>query len=85
MLLLWVFSFVLGVCVDLFYVLWIKAVSNNNIMKAVFWSVAISVCSMAGFLNAVDKRWLSVPYIIGLGTGTYIGMVVGKKKNENLD
>ena len=82
MIALWFLSFLLGLCVDLFYVLWMKAVAHDYRWRAVFWSVSISICGLFGFMNAVDDRWLSVPYIIGLGTGTYLGMVLEKKKSE---
>lgn len=78
-----IFNFSLGVAVDLLYVLWMKAVADDKKPHAVLWSVLISVCSIYGFLNAVDYRWLTIPYIIGLGVGTYIGMLFGKKGKNN--
>lgn len=77
-----IFNFFLGVAVDLLYVLWIKAVADDKRFYAVLWSVLISICSLFGFLNAVDHRWLSIPYIVGLGTGTYLGMIFGKKNRS---
>lgn len=82
MLWTWLLSFLLGFCVDALYVFYTNSVTKDRILLAVFWSMAISVCGIVGWINALDDRKLLVPYVIGLGAGTYAAMLIERKRRS---
>lgn len=74
MLLLMFLNFIFGLSVDLFYVIWMKAVNKDNAVAAVLASMLMALCSIFGFVSIVGHWYYSIPYLVGLGTGTYVGM-----------
>lgn len=69
-----VVTFVAAFAVDILYVLWVSAVSDERPLRSATYAIAIGACGLIGLLQAFDNRWLSIPYLLGLGCGTYVGV-----------
>lgn len=72
-------AFMLGVLIDILYIAWIWSANSNRYAIGVISSVAISACSLFGFINVYDDRWLAIPYLLGLAVGTIIGIFIKKR------
>ncbi len=66
--------FLAGVLLDVLWVGYAKGVQQENAYKAVGCSMAMGACSVAAIGATVASPLLAIPYILGLGTGTLLGM-----------
>lgn len=66
--------FAAGFLVDLAYVGWVRSIGAGEPLLAALASMAIGGCALVGVTGVVGKRWLAVPYLLGLGCGTIAGM-----------
>ena len=74
----------LGFAIDVFYVLWIDAASRYKYAQGAVTSMALAACSMFGWFAAYDNNWLSIPYLLGLGTGTVAGIWYAKHREKKI-
>lgn len=78
LILIGILNFLAGFLIDVFYVLYYKSVSENNRPLAVVCSMAISGFGALGVMAYMKASvWLVIPYIVGLGAGTYFAMLLG--------
>lgn len=76
--------------VDVFWVLYILVVSQRKKMQSALVSVLMGAPGLFGVLGVIDNRIMAIPYLIGLGAGTYAGLILddyltknySKKNNE---
>lgn len=68
-----------GCLIDVLYVVWIHTVNINRQHLASLATVGIAACSSLGFLDIVDNRWLLIPYLSGIYTGTLLGVWIKKR------
>lgn len=66
--------FLAGVLLDVLWVGYARGVQEKNAAKAVGCSMAMGLCSVLAIGAAVTSPLLAVPYILGLGAGTLIGL-----------
>lgn len=69
------FVFLCAVCVDLFYTRWVLNVGEGKKLRAALASMGIGAASLAGLTSVVADKWMAIPYLLGLGAGTVLGMV----------
>lgn len=60
--------------IDVCYVRWFRAVTDKKQFLAVAYSMLIGGCGLMGVTGVVSNYWLAIPWILGLGAGTLIGM-----------
>lgn len=70
------YVFAAGVAIDLAYVAWMRGVSDRQPVRAALASMAIGACSLLGLTGVVADHWLAVPWLLGLGVGTAVGVVL---------
>ena len=66
--------FLYAMILDIIYVFWFLNVIKKNKLLAASLSMFMAAPAINGFLEIVDNRILQIPYLIGLGTGTVIGI-----------
>lgn len=67
-----VFGF--GFLIDLLWVFYILFATKKLYLAASGASMASAVPSIFGYFEMYEVRWLTVPYLLGLGVGTYVGL-----------
>jgi len=77
--------FFYGVSIDILYVFYILFVSRRMKFRAATFSMLMAAPAIFGFLDIYEKRWLAIPYLLGLFSGTIAAMmyddyVLRKKK-----
>lgn len=78
--------FVVGVVYDLLYIAWFNSVQVRSPTKAAIGSMLLTTLSLFGFVNVIDSIWLAIPYVLGLGTGSFLGVYISNgrdKRNRN--
>jgi hypothetical protein len=68
---LWVGIFLLTLVVDFAWSMYIKSLANNKHMRAVGWSVFISIAGGITVIGYTENHWLLIPAVIGGAVGTY--------------
>lgn len=61
---------------DVLYVSWISGVVSKNAYKACISSMAIGACGVLGVTSVINSRWAAIPYVLGLGAGTWLAIVL---------
>jgi uncharacterized protein YebE (UPF0316 family) len=80
--LLWIEIFLLGLSIDVFYTLWVLAVSNGRRVLAGLFSVLLYIPSLLGLLNIIDDHILAIPFCLGLFFGTILGISLGSRFSD---
>lgn len=70
----YVLVFLAGVLLDVLWVGYAKGIQQENALKAMSCSMAMGLCSVLAIGATVTTPMLAVPYILGLGVGTLVGM-----------
>jgi hypothetical protein len=65
------YVFVLGFCIDYAYTAWVRNVGGGQRAAAALWSMGIGACGALGLTAVVGDHMLLLPYVLGLGAGTY--------------
>ena len=65
---------------DIFYTYYLKAVQEEQTIKASFWAVIVFVIACVAVINYTTNYWLLIPAGIGAFCGTYVGMILRKRK-----
>lgn len=68
--------FAAGLAIDLFYVGWFKSIAADAPLDAAGYSVLIGACGLVGVTSVVKNNWHALPWLLGLGAGTYLGMLL---------
>lgn len=67
--------FLLGFCIDLFYVVYVNAVRDRKKIKAGVASVMLAAPALLGFMSILEEKLLMLPYFAGLFCGTVVAML----------
>jgi uncharacterized membrane protein YfcA len=65
---------------DIFYTYYLKAVQEEQIVKASVWAAIVFVVACIAVINYTTNYWLLLPAAAGAFFGTYVGMILRKKK-----
>ena len=65
---------------DIFYTYYLKAVQEEQIVKASLWAVVVFVVACVAVINYTTNYWLLVPAGAGAFCGTYVGMILRQHK-----
>lgn len=65
---------------DIFYTYYLKAVQDEEVMKASFWAVIVFLIACIAVINYTTNYWLLIPAGLGAFFGTWVGMVMRKKQ-----
>lgn len=74
---------VVGFVVDVLSILWTRAIIKDGVGLTIV--VGAMFTGMVLFANAsvVKDPWMAIPYIGGGAVGTYVGMKIRLRKNED--
>jgi hypothetical protein len=72
-------TFILVVLINIFYTYFLKAVENNNVLKASIWSALINLSASVAAINYINDHWNLVPSCLGSFVGTFLGLKLQKK------
>lgn len=67
-------AFAAGFLLDLAWAYYTRQVAAGNAAWAAVASIATGGLGAAGLLSVVRDGWALVPYVIGLGIGTYVAV-----------
>ena len=65
---------------DIVYTYYLRCVANENVLGASVWSVACYVLGSVAVINYTTNYWLLIPAGVGAFCGTYVGMILRKRK-----
>jgi len=68
---------------DIFYTYYLKAVNDNQTMKASLWATIVFLIACVAVINYTTNYLLLIPAAVGAFTGTWVGMKL-RKHNEKL-
>jgi hypothetical protein len=66
--------FLSGFALDFLYTRWFLNVASGKALKATAASMGIGALGLVGVTGVVGSHWLAIPYLLGLGLGTYVGV-----------
>ena len=66
---------------DIFYTYYLKAVQEEQVMRASLWAVVVFIIACVAVINYTTNYWLLIPAGIGAFCGTYVGMILRKRNN----
>lgn len=69
---------------DIFYTYYLKAVQEDQTMKASLWAAVVFVIACVAIINYTTNYWLLIPAGLGAFCGTYVGMKI-REKNSGLE
>jgi hypothetical protein len=64
---------------DIFYTYYLKAVQDEQVMKASLWATVVFVVACVAVINYTTNYWLLVPAGLGAFAGTWVGMKIRSK------
>jgi hypothetical protein len=65
---------------DIFYTYYLKAVQEEQVIKASFWAVIVFIIACVAVINYTTNYWLLIPAGFGAFFGTYVGMKIRVRK-----
>jgi uncharacterized membrane protein YfcA len=65
---------------DIFYTYYLKAVQEEQTLKASLWAVIVFIVACVAVINYTTNYWLLIPAGVGAFCGTYVGMILRKRK-----
>jgi hypothetical protein len=74
--------FIAGFIIDVFYALYTMAVTDRVPFAAAVYSVVIGLVGMTAMVSAVEDSAYILPYLLGLGCGTYVVVAWGDVGGE---
>jgi hypothetical protein len=60
--------------VDIFYSYYIKAIQDEEALKAGLWAGTVYAIASLSVINFTTNHWLIIPASIGAVCGTYVGI-----------
>jgi uncharacterized membrane protein YfcA len=67
---------------DIFYTIYLKAVQDEQVMKASLWAAIVFIIACVAVINYTTNYWLLIPAGLGAFCGTYVGMIWRKRNKE---
>jgi hypothetical protein len=67
-------AFAVGFVLDLAYTRWVQHTATGGAVQAAVYSTVIGALGLTGVLLVVEQRENAVPYLLGLGLGSYVGV-----------
>ena len=64
---------------DIFYTYYLKAVQEEQTIKASLWAVIVFIVACVAVINYTTNYWLLLPAGVGAFCGTYVGMILRRK------
>ena len=64
---------------DILYVYFVKAIQNNRVIAASFWSMVVTFTASIAVINYTQNNWTLIASLLGAFFGTFFGM---KFKNK---
>lgn len=64
---------------DIFYTYYLKAVQEEQTVKASLWASIVFIVACVAVINYTTNYWLLIPAGIGAFCGTYVGMILRKR------
>ena len=71
-----VLVFVFALLIDVLYVFWFMAITEKKRWWAALMSVMLGGCALFSVGSVIRNTWMAIPYLVGLGIGTVIGMAL---------
>jgi hypothetical protein len=65
---------------DIFYTYYLRAVQEEQTMKASLWASIVFIVACVAVINYTTNYWLLIPAGVGAFCGTYVGMILRKQK-----
>ena len=65
---------------DIFYTYYLRAVQEEQTMKASLWASIVFIVACVAVINYTTNYWLLIPAGLGAFCGTYVGMFLRKRK-----
>lgn len=65
---------------DIFYTYYLRAVQEEQTMKASLWASIVFIIACVAVINYTTNYWLLIPAGLGAFCGTYVGMILRKRK-----
>ena len=65
---------------DIFYTDYLRAVQEEQTMKASLWASIVFIVACVAVINYTTNYWLLIPAGVGAFCGTYVGMILRKRK-----
>ena len=65
---------------DIFYTYYLRAVQEEQTMKASLWASIVFIVACVAVINYTTNYWLLIPAGLGAFCGTYVGMILRKQK-----
>lgn len=81
---LWLIAFVMGLIMDVLYVLWFWASETHRAWWGGLMSMVMYGISMFGIVGVVENRALAIPLLLGYGAGSVVG-IKWKEWKQNRD
>ena len=75
----WIVVFFALFFTDVFYTYYLKAVQDNQAMRASLWGVVVFFVAAIAVVNYTTNHWLMIPACLGAFLGTFVGMKLRKK------
>ena len=63
---------------DVFYTYYLKAVQDEQAIKASIWATVVFLIACVAVINYTTNQWLLVPAGAGAFCGTWVGMKIRK-------
>ena len=67
---------------DVFYTYYLKAVQDEQVMRASSWAAIVFLIACVAVINYTTNQWLLVPAAVGAFCGTWVGMKIRKKQSS---
>ena len=65
---------------DIFYTYYLRAVQEEQTMRASLWASIVFIVACVAVINYTTNYWLLIPAGVGAFCGTYVGMILRKRK-----
>lgn len=79
-MLTYIITFFAVFATDILYVYFIKAVQNDQPIRASFWSVLVTLTATITVISYTEDHWAIIPALMGAAVGTYAGMVLRRRQ-----
>lgn len=65
---------------DIFYTYYLRSVQSDQPLASSIWAVIVFAVASLAVINYTTNHWLLIPACMGAFCGTYVGMIMRKKK-----
>jgi hypothetical protein len=75
-------AFLSGVVYEIGCVFWCTDAAGGNAHRTAAWSMLVATCQLAGIGEGLTGIEVGVCYVLGFGTGSYLGVLISKRKKN---